>query len=145
MKPVVTWIVLANARTTKVLEHRGTGNGLTALDNYIWHAPVARVPSDNAGVGHSIAGPAISAVEDTDAKAVNDAQFAKDVIGHLAKAQSAKAFDRLVLVSGPHMLGLLRAQINPALQAVLLGELDKDLSMESIKDVAAHLGELIAV
>lgn len=145
MKPVVTWIVLANAKTTKVLEHRGTGKGLTALGRYTWHAPVARVPTDKAGVGHSIAGPAISAVEVTDAKAVNDALFAKDVIQHLAKAQSAKAFDRLVLVSGPHMLGLLRAQMNTALKAVLLGELDKDLSMQPTNGVAAHLGELLAV
>lgn len=145
MKPVVTWVVLANARTIRVLAHRRTGKGLAAMARQMWHAPDVSLPNDKAGVGRSIAGPGVSAVQQTDPKEVNDWMFAKEVTDQLVKAHQSKAFDRLVLVLGPHMLGLLCANMGTALHAILLGEIPKDLSMQPIADVETHLGELLAI
>jgi hypothetical protein len=63
MKPVVTWVVLANARTIRVLAHRGTGKGLAAMAGQMWHAPDVSLPNYRAGVGSSIAGPGVSAIQ----------------------------------------------------------------------------------
>jgi len=49
------------------------------------------------------------------------------------------------LVSGPHMIGLLRAEIDGPLSAALLGEIPKDLSAQSLDQIETHLGELIAI
>lgn len=145
MKPVVTWVVLANARTAQVYAHHGPGKGLTPLSGQSWSAPETRLPDDKAGRGHSIGGPGVAAVEQTDPQNLNDALFAKTVIEHVAKAQRDKRFDRLILVAGPHMLGLLRANVDPALQAVHLGDVPKDLSHQPLNVVESNLGELIAV
>jgi len=145
MKPVVTWVVLANARTAKVLAHRRPGKGLSPVSGKIWQAPEASMPRDKAGVGHSVSGPGIAAVEQTHPQDLNDARFAKEVLGHVSKARLDKQFDRLILLAGPHMLGLLRTHLDPALRATLLGEIPKDLSHLPISDVEEHIGELIAV
>ncbi len=145
MKAVISWVVLANARVARVYEHAGPGKGLTARQGKTWHAAPLRTHRDRAGVGHSIAGPGIRAVEQTHLRDLNDAQFAKDVIGHLSKAYLDKSFDRLILVAGPHMLGLLRTNLDTPLSAALLGEIPKDFSNQPLSSLEAQLGELIAI
>jgi protein required for attachment to host cells len=145
MKPVVTWVVLANVRAAKVYVHRGPGNGLTAVGDQSWQAQDVPTPRDKPGIGHSIGGPGVSAVEQTSPKELADNRFAKDVAADLSIARLANRFDRLILICGPHMLGLLRANLDAPLTAALLGEIPKDLSAQSLSDIETHLGELIAV
>jgi protein required for attachment to host cells len=76
---------------------------------------------------------------------VVDAKFAKIIIHDLSKALSAKRFDRLILIAGPHMLGLLRSYTGNALHGAIVGELPKDLSNQPMDAVESHLGDLIAV
>ena len=145
MIPVVTWMLLANARSAKVVAHHGPGKGLTAVSGQTWNAPETSIPQDRAGVGHSIAGPGVAAVGQTDPQDINDARFAKTVIEQVRTAHAEKRFDRLILIAGPHMLGLLRANLDTSLRGILLGEMPKDLSNQPLSAVEKHLGELIAV
>lgn len=145
MKPIVNWIVLANARTAKVLENRGPGKGLVEKPGKSWQADVVSLPRDEAGRGHSIAGPGMAAVEQTDPKLQSEIRLARTMSGHLLKALDAKEFDRLIVVAGPHMLGLLRAHLDDRLKAVTVGEIAKDLSAQTPAALEDHIGELIAV
>ena len=145
MKPVVTWIVLANTREIRVFANKGPGKGLLAVAGKCWQAEGASKPRDKAGVGHSIAGPGISAVDTADPQSQSDMRFAQDVSLQLSNSFDAKEFDRLVLVAGPHMLGLLRAALNDHLKAVISNEIAKDLSAQPMDALEAHLSEVIAV
>ena len=145
MKPIITWVVVGNARTISVLAHQGSGNGLTAVADQQWHAPEIAASKDRAGVGHSIAGPGIAAVEQTDSKLVHDTRFAKEAVSHLSAAYLSKKFDRLIVVAGPYMLGLLRENLDAPLREALIGDIPKDLSAQSLTDIETHLGELMAV
>lgn len=145
MKPIVTWIVLANTREVRVLANKGPGKGLSALAGKCWQAEGADIPRDKAGVGHSIAGPGISAVDTSDPQRQSDMRFAQDVSLQLSHSFDAKEFDRLVLVAGPHMLGLLRAALHDRLKAVITNEIAKDLTAQPMDALEVHLGEVIAV
>lgn len=145
MKPVVTWIVLANAREVRVFANKGPGKGLLALARKRWQAEGVGKPRDKAGVGHSIAGPGISAVESTDPQRQSDMRFAQDVSLQLLHSFDAHEFGRLVLVAGPHMLGLLRATLHDRLKVVISNEIAKDLSAQPMDVLEGHLGEVIAV
>lgn len=145
MKPLVTWIVLANAREATLAENRGPGKGVQMVEGQTWQAEPVDLPRDEAGVGHSIAGPGKSAVEQKDPQRKADMALAKDVAQAMNKALSAKKFDRLILVAGPHMLGLLRAEMNGALKSALAGEIAKDLSAQPMESLESHIGEVIAV
>ena len=145
MKPVVTWIVLANTREVSVLVNRGPGKGLVPLAGKYWEAEDVNTPRDKPGVGHSIAGPAVSAVESTDHKRHSSELFAHEVMRQLSNSLAAKEFDRLVLVSGPMMLGLLRKSMDDHVRKTLVDEIAKDLSALPIRALETHLGEVMAI
>ena len=144
MKPIVTWVVLANAREVSVLVNRGPGKGLVPVSGKGWSSEDADSPRDKAGVGHSIAGHGVSAVDQADPQAMINARFAEDVSQHLLKALTSKEFDRLIIVAAPRMLGLLRASLDHVVQAVVIGEIDKDLSDQPVDAITSHIGEFIA-
>lgn len=145
MKPIVTWILLANTRNAKVLVHRGPGSGLVPVADKHWSAEEVETARDRAGVGHSIAGPGVSAVEQTDHQRLSSARFARDVMGKLSDGVAANEFERLVLVAGPLMLGLMRKAMDHRLKYALIGEVDKDLSALPIGALESHLADVMAV
>ena len=145
MKPIVTWILLANTREASVLVNRGPGKGLAVLDGVAVRSEEAADPRDKAGVGHSIAGHGVSAVEQANPQNKVDAEFARRVADQMSGALDTNKFDRLIVVAGPHMLGLLRVSFDDALKATLVGEIDKDLSGQSVDAVASHIEGIIAV
>lgn len=54
--------------------------------------------------------------------------FAKDVGRRIETDRVKHRFDKLVIVAAPKMLGLLRQSISPSTQAMLAGEIAKDLA-----------------
>lgn len=53
--------------------------------------------------------------------------FAKEVARHIETSRARNEFDRLVLVAGPKMLGLLRQSLSSPTQSMLFGEISKDI------------------
>lgn len=53
--------------------------------------------------------------------------FAKEVARRIETDRARNDFDRLVLVAGPKMLGLLRQSLSPPTQNMLAGEIPKDI------------------
>ena len=145
MNPVVTWIVLANTREARVLANRGPGSGLVSLAGRRWTAQEVARLRDKNGAGRSLAAPAISAVVQTDGHRRSGALFARTVMGKLSNSLEAKKLDRLVLVAGPLMLGLMRMAMDPQLKQVLIDEIDRDFSALPVDALETHLGEVMAV
>ena len=145
MKPIVTWVLVANTREVSVFENRGVGKGLAELPGMRSVSETPDLPRDRPGMGHSIAGYNVAAVEQPDPQDKIDEQFASDAVAKLTRALTNHRFDRLVVAAGPHMLGLLRQQYNEPLSAVLIGEIDKDLTAQSVKAVASHVEDFIAL
>lgn len=54
-------------------------------------------------------------------------QFAKEVAQRIHNDRVRHEFDRLVIVAGPKMLGLLRQELPDTCKGVLAGEIPKDL------------------
>jgi protein required for attachment to host cells len=53
--------------------------------------------------------------------------FAKEVAKKIETDRARNEFDRLVLVAGPKMLGLLRQSLSNPTQSMLAGEISKDI------------------
>ena len=53
--------------------------------------------------------------------------FAKEVARRIETDRARNEFDRLVLVAGPKMLGLLRQSLSSPTQSMLAGEISKDI------------------
>jgi protein required for attachment to host cells len=50
-------------------------------------------------------------------------------------------YDRLYLMAAPHFLGLLRKDLDKAVQAKMADEINKDLTLHSAADIRSHLPE----
>lgn len=145
MKPLVTWVVLANATSAHVVASHGIGKGLQSIADMKMTAEPPVEYADRAGIGHSIGGPGVAAVDQGDPKAQAETAFARLICGKLEPALQKKSFDRLVLVAGPHMLGELRKRLGKTLQSVVLAEIPKDLTALPISDLPDHLSDVLAV
>ncbi|MDJ0637752.1 MAG: host attachment protein [Paracoccaceae bacterium] len=145
MKPKSTWIVLANARIARIVEHQGAGNGLFTEPGMVLHAEEPTEYSDRAGTGHSIAGHGTSAVDMGNPKDQAAEAFAHNIVERLSKAVADGDFDRVVIIASPHMLGLLRKSMSPEVADKIMAELDKDLTAIPVTELEKHLGSVLLV
>lgn len=67
------------------------------------------------------------------------------IVTRLHLARTENLYDGLVLVAPPKLLGLLRSSLNGATTKWVVGSLDKDLAASEEKELAKHLGEVMAV
>ena len=65
--------------------------------------------------------------------------FAREVAQNIEAARVAHEFDKLVIVAGPRMLGLLREELPQPCREVLAAEIAKDLSAQD----AAAIGQAV--
>ncbi|MFT6168297.1 MAG: protein required for attachment to host cells [Celeribacter sp.] len=145
MKAIKTMIVLANSRVARFLINSGPGHGLVPARGETVYADPPTPYADRAGMVHSRVGPGQSAVEQTDPKALAEAEFAIKVSEILEVSFEQGDFSRLVIVAGPHMLGTIRDALCEKVSKVVLAEIDKDLTQVPIEDVSKHLDHVLAV
>lgn len=144
MKPVVTWIVLANARTARIVQNKGPGKGVIPTKEPVLQAPDPVEFSDDSGVFQNSADHSHLAGDRTDPKRLSETAFARMILERLTEASVQGDFDRLVLVAGPHMLGTLRAEMPEGLRDVVTSEVDRDLTNMTLDDLPKQLGEFMA-
>ncbi|MCG8354447.1 MAG: host attachment protein [Kiloniellales bacterium] len=149
MKPIVTWILIADGARAQVLANRGPGKGLveTPLPDLKTTVPPTReLGSDRPGRVHDRKGLGRHAMAPrVDWHEFEKARFAGEVAAALNKAAQGQAFDRLVLVAPPRTLGSLRAELGKTARARITGELAKDLTHEPRDRLAKHLADLVVL
>jgi protein required for attachment to host cells len=150
MKPIVTWIVIADGAQAKIFAHDGPGKGLQPLPdlNRQQDALQAReIMADKPGRSFSSAGPGTrSSIEyHTDPVEVRERRFVEDLADRLEASRAAGAFQRLVIAAAPNALGDLRPALSEAVKKTVVAELPKDLTNVPIAKLADHLDGVIAV
>ncbi len=145
MKPIKTWIVLADTRTVRIAANEGIGKGVYGLSIQGLAAPQITELSDAPGMTSVAVGPNRGGISDPDLKGQAAHSFATDIVGYLADALADGSFQRLILIAPAAMLGLLRQTLTPSLQDVLLGDIAKDLTHLSLDDLPRYLEDLLVV
>ncbi len=149
MKPIRTWIVVADGARARLFRHEGIGKGLVPALDRDFAAPHPRrsaLRSDRPGRYNDRGALGQHAFQPrTDPLEHEKAAFIREVAMVLDQAALEHRFDRLVLVAPPATLGLLRAALSPTTLQMVKGELKKDLTQMSIHSLPAHLGTVMAV
>jgi protein required for attachment to host cells len=96
---------------------------------------VPKVDGDNKGAG---GGHASSSANPDDSQQ-NEDGFAAGIAAMLNQQVLAGHIEKLVVIAAPRTLGELRKHYHKTLSAKLLGEIAKDLTGHSLKDVEATL------
>lgn len=149
MKKKITWIVVADGAHASIFQNDGPGKGITPTRHTQLTGDTRRsseIASDAPGRTHSRGGHVQSVMEPTSDP---HEQAAKDFIAHisglLTEAGKAHEYERLILVAAPQALGDLRAALPADINALVSGELHKDLTHATIPEITGHLGEVLAV
>lgn len=144
-----TWIVVANGTTARALENEGVGKGLNpapAFEMTVESPPTRDLGSDRPGRVHDRFGPGRHAMEPkADWHRRDKALFAKAVAERIEVAARDHAFDRLVLVAPPTVMGDIRGALDRHTSELVTGEVTKDLTHSDLAEIERHLGEVLAV
>jgi len=149
MKAKTTWILVANGTQAFITSNRGPGYGLEKDLVHEFHGenlPDREIMADAPGRAFDSAGRGRHAMEPpTDPRRHNQQVFAHDIAEYVGAAAARHAYDRLVLVAAPQMLGELRKCLPEAARAKVTGELAKDLTHIPLHKLPDHLGEVVAL
>jgi protein required for attachment to host cells len=147
MKPVSTWIVIADGARARIVRNDGPGKGVAALPGLEFqgdHSAAFDIAADKPGRAFDSVGNARHAMEpSSDPHDELKAQFMKKIVAVLESRQGD--FDRLILVAPPQALGLLRKSLPAAVASKVTGELGKDLTQLPNGDLSAHLDGLLVI
>jgi protein required for attachment to host cells len=144
----ITWIVVANSSRARVLENRGAGTGLAALQAFEHpesRAKGSELVSDRPGHTASDRGSRIALEPNTDAKRNVQEHFARELARSLEQGRVENRYQDLVLVASSPFLGILRAQLPAHVKAQVRKALDKDYTALAERELAAQLSAVVAL
>ena len=149
MKPVKSWIVIADGARARIFANDGPGKGLIPLPAETAehsHKPSREIDADRPGRTHDRLGPGRHAMEPpSDAHRTEKRRFAEALAARLNSKGQAGSYDRLILVAPAKTLGDLRSTLSKETLAKVSGELPKDLTHIAEQELPAHLGKVIAL
>jgi protein required for attachment to host cells len=147
MKPIRTWVVIADAARARVFETRGKGTGLTAVADMALDAELApsrEIGTDRPGRSFESVGSTRHAMQSpSDLHREQKRQFARRIAEAVEARQATKSFDRLVLVAPPVTMGDLRAALPAKVKAAVAAELVADLTNTPVSELPGHLADHI--
>lgn len=136
------WVVVCDGGKALMMRNDGDADllNLTPVETLTQDNPPTRaLGSDRPGRVHQSAGPARSAVADTDRHALGEVSFLSDVAAALDRIVHSYDVRQLLVVAPPRALGVLRQVLTPAVRAIVIGEIGKDLARLSTSDIERHL------
>jgi protein required for attachment to host cells len=144
MKKPTTWILIANGTQAHVLEHNGTGKGLTAIKGMDWS--IAPLQAQDINTDRQGRGPTGGAMEArTDPARHREDEFVRTLADVMDQKAKSGAYDRLVIAAAPIALGTLRKALSDHVKKTVVAELDKDLTNLPTPQLAKHLDGIISV
>ena len=149
MKPVRTWVLIADAARARVFEASGKGRGLAAVQDMTLVAALAPsrdLGTDRPGRSFESVGSTRHAMEGTsDLHREQKRQFARRIAEAVEKRCAAKSFERLVVVAPAATMGDLRSLLTERVKATVTAEVVADLTNTPTSDLPAHLADYVTL
>ncbi|OYY74434.1 MAG: hypothetical protein B7Y40_04670 [Gammaproteobacteria bacterium 28-57-27] len=138
-----TWVVVADAARARVFDVEGKTKVLVEIMDLSHPASLQHasdMASDAPGMSSVMGMPSKFGMEEIVSPKEEEAiRFAKQVAEALQHGLAD--YERLYLIAAPHFLGLLRKDLDQAVHAKIVKEIDKELTKHSLEDIRAHLPE----
>lgn len=145
---MTTWILVAHRSSASLYEHTRPGELrlVREIEHPAGHLKSHEIVEDRAGRSFDSHSTHRSAVGSDDELPLVDAGvFARALSAMLNAGRVERAYDRLVLVAAPRMLGAIRSTLDAHVASMIIAEVDKDLARGTDADVREQLREIINV
>jgi protein required for attachment to host cells len=138
------WILVANASQARLYANHGVKKGLSLVKEFT-HPESREKASELASDQKSSFGQGNGkgSFVEIDPKENEMEHFALELAKELEDGRTHNHYTRLVLVSSPHFLGLLKARLTPHVRDLVSDTVEKDYVRASEKELAGHLESVI--
>lgn len=147
MKPVLTWILIADGARARIVKNAGPGRGVEADPNLVFrseHRKLQEIMADRPGRAFDSVGSGRHAMtHGADAVREDERHFLQSLAKRLEREAVAGAYDRVILVAPPRALGDLRPFLSKPVRSRIHEEIAKDLTQLPNDQLADHLGDTI--
>jgi protein required for attachment to host cells len=144
MKKPVTWFLLADGARARVMTREDSHTSYKLVfseDSSNMHARSHDLGSDRPGHGQESANSAHHAIEPRqDPHRAEEDKFIRTVASYINGEAGKNSFDRLVIYAAPHVLSMLRKELDATATKKILGEYHKDLTKVPVADLPSHFG-----
>ncbi|MES0823946.1 host attachment family protein [Ruegeria sp. SCP11] len=130
-----TWVVIADGEKALFVENITDAEDPNLVVVSVEEQDSFARPNDRAGRRFDTGPNQKSAVEEPNWKTHAKSLFVQDVANLLNRKGLKGAFNRLVLVASPHVLGLLRRRLHSEVLAKVVAEVDKTLTNHPLHKV----------
>ena len=144
MKPIRTYILVADGARARLLLAEGRGKPLTEVPGSDIRAelkPDHELSPDRPGRVHESANVSRHAIEREELHRKEKERFAQSLADGLDRRLTNREYDRLVIAAAPETLGIIRSALSDKVRAVILAEVAKDLTKIPNPQIRVHLGE----
>lgn len=134
----ITWIMVANASHAKLFKNDGPKKGLQLIKELIHpesREKAAELVSDRVG---NYAGSG-SYAQPTPPKEVEAERFALEIAQELEHGRVNNAYEKLVLVTSSHFMGLLNGRMSQQVRNKISESINKDYTSLPLKELSGHL------
>ncbi|PRY92909.1 protein required for attachment to host cells [Hasllibacter halocynthiae] len=138
-----TWVLVADGEKALILENHGDADyiDLRVLDKEEQENPPTREQAANRRGRMSDSQGNKSAFEDTDWHELQKDRFADDLAELLYAHAHKGAFDRIVLVAAPGVLGEIRKKLHQEVESKVIAEIPKTLTNHSLDAIEQRVAE----
>ena len=128
MKTPKTCVIVVGGEAARLFDLTGQGNPLVPYDEHVLVAPAGNDHADAQGVTHSSVGHSQHRLAPHNGPDRNKEAFADSISARLTSLAERDAFQRLVLVASPEMLGILRDRLDATVQSRIWAQIDKNFA-----------------
>lgn len=144
-----TWVLVAEASRARIFEMETRTSPLVevgAFGHPEGHVPIGEQLTDGpgrfgtikSGRSVSITGGAHTFRREDPERPLQE-NFARTLAEELERGRIEKRYDQLVLVAAPAFLGLIRAELSPSVERMIVEEVPKNISRETPEAIRARI------
>jgi protein required for attachment to host cells len=137
------WILVADRSRARILTPNGSDNStLEELADFAHpegHQRQSDVVTDQQGRFQERGSGQHAGEPETDFKHETAQRFAGEIVEYLEKGRMANRFKRLIVVSPPMFLGVLRGKLPSPLASMVCHEINKDLTQLKVNELASRI------
>lgn len=140
--PTGTFIFVCDGAKARLFRNSGTAQALKLTQVYQVmedHAAARDIGTDRAGRAYSSTGSHRSSVEISDPHEAAEIDFLQRMVEKLDARIAEHKPEALIIAAPPKALAIVRQAMTPAMKAILISELHKDLAGLPIEAVQDHL------
>lgn len=139
----VNWVLVCDARHAQFYVRARNQAMLIPVGNALEATPIEREQGRHAlGRVYESKGSARHMVEPTvDIRQETRRRFIQEVTEKLEEAWERQAFDRLVLIGPPKVIGDLRDQLSDEIKQTVIADVSKELTRAPLQALALYLGD----